>query len=286
MGMSVDQVTNLSFQGGTRDQLDDAKDLYSQREGLSKEMQQLTDRLASLNKQYGDTQHNHRLWGGGRQQALQDINNQKAAINEQLKTLGKTRDLVDQNLQALSNEIKEACKQANSPTITAAFAAIAEQSPIDLEALMTLVQCKRATILEGRMKDQLAVVNARNAQTEKLSILKNKMAAGAADAPTVTGSVTTKTDFTINATKLAEINAAAKDAGLKPEPWLANPQTKEKMDTAINDLSTKLDSLTNTQQMDMLTLQSLNNKYNEAIELVSNFVKKCADKKEGIINKT
>lgn len=45
----------------------------------------------------------------------------------------------------------------------------------------------------------------------------------------------------------------------------------------------QIDALSNSQQMDMLRLQSLSNKRNEAFDLMTNFVKKMQDSRSSII---
>ena len=45
----------------------------------------------------------------------------------------------------------------------------------------------------------------------------------------------------------------------------------------------QIDTLSNTQQMDMLRLQSLSNKRNEAFDLMTNFIKKMQESRSSII---
>ena len=71
------------------------------------------------------------------------------------------------------------------------------------------------------------------------------------------------------------------DKGIKGDPTtFAN---KGALDKAITELKGQVDSLGSTQQMDMLRLQSLSNKRNEAYDLMTNFMKKFADKRDAII---
>ena len=48
-------------------------------------------------------------------------------------------------------------------------------------------------------------------------------------------------------------------------------------------LNDQTDSMSNSQQMDMLRLQSLSNKRNEAFDVMTNFVKKMQDSRSSII---
>ena len=74
------------------------------------------------------------------------------------------------------------------------------------------------------------------------------------------------------------------DKGIQTDPT-AVPKfaNKGELDKAITELKSQVDSLGSTQQMDMLRLQSLSNKRNEAFDLMTNFMKKFADKRDAII---
>ncbi|WP_172255039.1 hypothetical protein [Saccharibacillus deserti] len=52
----------------------------------------------------------------------------------------------------------------------------------------------------------------------------------------------------------------------------------------IAKLTAQIDALGNTRQMDMLRLQSLSNKRNEAFDMMTNFVKKMQDSRSSILN--
>ena len=57
---------------------------------------------------------------------------------------------------------------------------------------------------------------------------------------------------------------------------------KGKLEKAIENLKSMIDTQSNSQQMDMLRLQSLSNKRNEAFEVMTNFVKKMQDSRSSI----
>jgi len=59
--------------------------------------------------------------------------------------------------------------------------------------------------------------------------------------------------------------------------------TKGQMDAAITKIKGLIDAESNNQQMDMLRLQSLNNKKNESIEILTNTQKKHTDANSNII---
>ncbi|WP_298208965.1 hypothetical protein [Acidovorax sp.] len=66
-----------------------------------------------------------------------------------------------------------------------------------------------------------------------------------------------------------------------PQP---TPQpTKGQLDGFIQEVKSQIDSMSNSQQMDMLRLQSLSNKRNEAFDVMTNFIKKMQDSRSSII---
>lgn len=60
-------------------------------------------------------------------------------------------------------------------------------------------------------------------------------------------------------------------------------ETNTKLQTRIDNAKTDIDTLSNSQQMEMLRLQSLSNKRNEAFDLMTNFVKKMQDSRSSIV---
>lgn len=73
--------------------------------------------------------------------------------------------------------------------------------------------------------------------------------------------------------------------GLYGIPGYEYGQVKQDaFDTLITTINSKIDSLNSTQQMDMLRLQSITNKRNEAFDLMTNFVKKVQDSRSSIVS--
>jgi hypothetical protein len=109
---------------------------------------------------------------------------------------------------------------------------------------------------------------------------KGKAGRGHAGSPAVAATYTTKVKQDPPSWKPKPELAAADPAwGTK----LASITTKGDLDKAVTDLKGQVDSMGSTQQMDMLRLQSLSNKRNEAYDLMTNFMKKFADKRDAII---
>ena len=79
--------------------------------------------------------------------------------------------------------------------------------------------------------------------------------------------------------ELAELKKGSVD------PKAAQCANRGQAEAYVKSIQTQIDSLGNTQQMDMLNLQSLSNKRNEAFEIMTNFMKKFNDSRAGIIQK-
>ena len=62
-----------------------------------------------------------------------------------------------------------------------------------------------------------------------------------------------------------------------------NTMTKGELEGFTQQTKSQIDSLSNSQQMDMLRLQSLSNKRNEAFETMTNFMKKLQDGRNAIV---
>ena len=78
--------------------------------------------------------------------------------------------------------------------------------------------------------------------------------------------------------KLKKAAAAAKLA--------LNINDKGELEKAIENLKSLIDTHSNSQQMDMLRLQSLSNKRNEAFDVMTNFLRKMQDNRSAIVSNT
>jgi hypothetical protein len=116
---------------------------------------------------------------------------------------------------------------------------------LDLESQLMAVQSNRVNLLDEQLKGEMRNVQARNAKIAALN------------------------------TQLNELTLA--------KGKTTDPKTIAKLDVQIIELRAETASLSNTQQMDMLRLQSLSNKRNEAFDLMTNFMKKASDSRSGII---
>jgi len=151
-----------------------------------------------------------------------------------------------------------------------------EVSSMDIETALLAVQNQRATLLEGQLQSQLEDVQNRNAQIGKLNeVLGAGRTLSAKFASDAEG-----TEKLPEGTELEAFKKAASAAGVD----VSKVTDKSTLGAAIENLKSSIDSQSNSQQMDMLRLQSLSNKRNEAFDIMTNFMKKMQDNRSSIIS--
>lgn len=126
---------------------------------------------------------------------------------------------------------------------------------LDLETALMLVQTQRTQLLDRQLKDQLEEVQRRNTQTAELNSEINNVRV-----------------------ELKELRNA--EEPLEEEQL----QRIEELEGTLIELEDQRDSFSNSQQLDMLRLQALSNKRNEAFDVMTNFVKKMQDSRSSIIS--
>jgi len=180
----------------------------------------------------------------------------------------------------------------------------ADISEMDLETALLAVQMNRATQLEDQLKTQMTAVQAKNDQMALLTTLQNNLNAVMNGLPSNMTDTTILGDNLDNQVGLEEtVNDSMQAAqvqlfktsdgeyrigllssGDSYEGGINRNVTKGELDLALNDIQSMLTNLSNTQQTDMLTLQSTTNKRNEAYDTMTNFLKKLQDSKSGIVS--
>jgi hypothetical protein len=150
---------------------------------------------------------------------------------------------------------------------------------LDLETALMAVQTQRASQLEAQLKDQISSVQGKNEQISKLNQLLGALNAVAAAFPS-DAKAGTQIPGSASA-KITDVTNAAKEAGVTVS--ISASSNKGDVDGLVQTVKSQIDSLSNTQQMDMLRLQSLTNKRNEAFETMTNFIKKMQDSRSSII---
>ena len=182
----------------------------------------------------------------------------------------------------------------------------------DIQTLIQMVQGERVKLLDAQLVDQVKAVQARNDQIAKLNNVLSALTKfqGAIDGTDAGSKVK---DWNWDKVDQYEIplNDAIKQAGISdigftgdgrvtPGPGQSvddghghvirgqkntcnGGTTKGQIDAPITKIKGMIDAESNNQQMDMLRLQSLNNKKNESIEILTNTQKKHADGTSNII---
>ena len=159
---------------------------------------------------------------------------------------------------------------------------------LDLESAMMAIQSRRAQLLEEQLKTQLDAVQKRNDEIASLNALLT-------DLKKLRPAGTDKEkwgNLGANAAEGKANYARVKAAGLAMptgadevnEPGTGIYDAKQKtFDQWTEQLKGKIDAMSSSQQMDMLRMQSLTNKRNEAFDLMTNFIKKMADSRSSIL---
>lgn len=180
---------------------------------------------------------------------------------------------------------------------------------MDLETALMMVQQERTKLLDSQLQTQIQEVQNRNesiAQLNEVMTGLNKALAQFKSGASGTDKIPDWNEEKVTSIEVP-LNDTIRKAGLTDlgftarEGQLTNPDnpparmlatgtnimqgatTKGEIETAINKVKGMIDGLGNTQQMDMLRLQSLSNKRNEAFDVMTNFVKKMQDSRSSII---
>ena len=147
-------------------------------------------------------------------------------------------------------------------------------SSVDIETAIIAVQGERAKLMEQQLRDQIKSVQDRNDQLTKLNDAQSKLSEVQADLQ-----ADAQTNQGINDDQKEILKKAMEEVGLNTKL----PENKGEIDALRSQLKSQIDAQSNSQQMDMLRLQSLSNKRNEAFDVMTNFVKKMQDSRSSII---
>lgn len=145
---------------------------------------------------------------------------------------------------------------------------------MDLETAMMAVQGERAKLLEQQLQDQIKSVQDRNDQIAKLNEAQNKLRELQADLQ-----ADAQSDHGLSDNQKEALRKAMEEAGINTKL----PENKDELDALGSQVKGQIDAQSNSQQMDMLRLQSLSNKRNEAFDTMSNFIKKMQDSRSSVI---
>jgi len=195
------------------------------------------------------------------------------------------------------------------PSSTSAITIGSGAGDISVDDALVLVQIDRVRLCEAQLTDQINTIRARNEQMKKLNDIQSVLLkvkgmfdktegdAKFRDIPGISDKLIsgkTSDGKEIEKPDLTEMRAAAKawqDAGLDPTygAKLSGPLW-DKVDFRYKDIEvmttmvkSQIDSMSSSSQMDMVRLQSLNNKRSEAFDTMTNSLKKQQDNKSSIV---
>jgi hypothetical protein len=140
---------------------------------------------------------------------------------------------------------------------------------MDIETALMMVQRQRTSLLDAQLKSQIESVQDRNSQISSLNELLN--ASYMSLTTPVNGSYRLEDHINKNLLEKGVISS------------IKNSYSMAEINSIITSLRVKIDSMNNSQQMDMLRLQSMSNKRNEAFDVMTNFIKKMQDSRSFII---
>ncbi|PRB64574.1 hypothetical protein CQ027_19980 [Microbacterium sp. MYb32] len=209
-----------------------------------------------------------------------------ASSESQLTALLAATAGADNNPVLVTNELNQVLGFAQQPTpqqaqqLNQVLSPIATRTPaltvdsigfasMDIETALMMVQRNRTTLLDQQLAAQIEGVQQRNGLIGKLNDARTALNAYI-KSPTDAGLAAAKTALTATGVNHPFLSSSAETG-----PRLASE--------AVATIPGLLDALSNSQQMDMLRLQSLTNKRNEAFDIMTNFVKKMQDSRTSII---
>lgn len=131
-----------------------------------------------------------------------------------------------------------------------------------LDSLMMRIQTERSIMLDGQVREQAEEIELKNRKLKKA----NQMVI---DARGLQSEADSTSMMPLEMRNFYWENGIEWDK--KGDDYY---HSKEEWDLNIANLETFIDSLTSTSQLDMTRLQSIMGKYNQAFEMLSNFVKK------------
>lgn len=189
----------------------------------------------------------------------------------------------------------------------------------DIELLIAAIQLNRASLIEDQMREQVQAVKSRNDALVRMNTLKSDLTTQKSyfSGKTANGELIEQPQYDVpNADKelfrrdydkdpagtlekakiggygekfkqLAVLAQSMSDAGLDDATVgkvATGRITATELDAAITATTAKSDNLSSSQQIDMIRLQSLQQRRGEAFDLVTNIFKKMGDNRSNVVS--
>lgn len=163
-------------------------------------------------------------------------------------------------------------------------------SGMDLETALMMLQAQRAQLLDDQLRQQAQEVQARNEQVSRLQDLHDALSnardglndgsAGAEGHVSLDARIDPDDPNSPTYAELFEAAGFTDDGDTNDDGNL----DAEELSSAIETVRGAIDSERSQHHMDMLRLQSQDNKRNEAYDLMNDYIKKMQDNRANIIN--
>jgi hypothetical protein len=170
----------------------------------------------------------------------------------------------------------------------------ADVGSLSIEDALLLVQMDRVRLCESQLQDQINTIRDKNEQMRNLNDMKSQLLqlkSAFADDAKGTDTLNGQSKWIDNADKIRDTAQSLSDAWSKAgldasyiDKINYGTITKGEIDAADQIIKSSVDSLSSSSQMDMVRLQSLNNKRSEAFDTMTNMLKKAADSKSSVVS--
>lgn len=166
---------------------------------------------------------------------------------------------------------------------------------LSIEDALLLVQMDRVRLCESQLQDQINSIRDKNEQMKKLNDLKTKITELKADFKSDASETDKLKDNLADGKKWTggvqnttqDLAKGWAEMGLDPsylDKFKNGTITKGELNAAEQVIKSQTDSLSSSSQMDMVRLQSLNNKRSEAFDTMTNMLKKASDSKSSVVS--
>ena len=166
---------------------------------------------------------------------------------------------------------------------------------LSVDDALILVQMERVKLTESELSDQINAIRARTDRIKSLNDIRSQLQTAktafngdAKDTDNASGQQNWKNNGSLQtaANNLANMLDAM---GIAPNTPSINELrngsfSKSRLDALDTELKGKIDSETSGSQMDMVRMQSLNNKRSEAFDTMTNMLKKSSDSKSSVVS--
>jgi branched-chain amino acid transport system substrate-binding protein len=181
-----------------------------------------------------------------------------------------------------------AAERSTVPMLGTAGVSAITLGSMDLETALMAVQQQRTQLLDSQLAAQIADVQRRNEQIAKLNEVLGALNVVLTYFPpdaTATARLDGSGAAGAYAESVARARSAETAAGLKLDlPQDGGAWTRGQLDAAIQTVKAAIDQAGNVQQLDMLRLQALTNKRNEAFAVLAAFLEKMRQTNAAILN--